>query len=236
MATFPVTLRAALSGQTLAEVEVYADDTVQALRAALHSQEGGCMVRCDFLFGGKVLVEHELLGDAGVQPGGVVDVLRSQGPWLAAACADGAARLWDLSSGDCFKTLHGDGAGLRKVVLLADQQHVLTGSDDGTAILWNLGGAGHRTLADHGACVTEVSASPDSKLVLTIAHGELRALVPERASRKRPAAGTRRSGSGSDLLQKWPHDRVCLNRPHGSSLGCQQWGVPSHSVWAFGLR
>eukprot|EP00439_Symbiodinium_sp_Y106_P042993 s5732_g5.t1 len=174
MATFPVTLRAALSGQTLAEVEVYADDTLQALRAAVHSQEGGCMVRCDFLFGGKVLVEHELLGDAGVQPGGVVDVLRSPGPWLAAACADGAARLWDLSSGDCFKTLHGHGAGLRKVVLLADQQHVLTGSDDGTAILWNLGGAGHRTLADHGACVTEVSASPDSKLVLTIAHGELR--------------------------------------------------------------
>ncbi|CAE7663661.1 HET-E1 [Symbiodinium necroappetens] len=174
MATFPVTLRAALSGHTLAEVEVYADDTLQALRAAVHSQEGGCMLRCDFLFGGKVLLEHELLGNAGVQPGGVVDVLRSPGPWLAAACADGAARLWDLSSGDCFKTLQGNGAGLRKVVLLADQQHVLTGSDDGTAILWNLGGAGHRTLADHGACVTEVSASPDSSLVLTIAHGELR--------------------------------------------------------------
>ena len=71
------------------------------------------------------------------------------GDLLASASADGAARLWDTSTGTQVAVLKADG-NLRKALFSPDGELVLTALNDSTARLWKTDG-------------TEVKFSPDTR-------------------------------------------------------------------------
>jgi len=82
--------------------------------------------------------------------------------------SDGAARLWDLPSGRCLRTLEGHLGELESVALTPDGRLALTGGSDGAARLWDLpSGRCLRTLERHTGEVTSVALTPDGRLALT---------------------------------------------------------------------
>ena len=57
---------------------------------------------------------------------------------LASGCDDRTARLWDVETGACVKTLEGHGDGVTSVCFSPDGKQVASGSADSMARLWLL--------------------------------------------------------------------------------------------------
>ncbi|CAK9038474.1 Vegetative incompatibility protein HET-E-1 [Durusdinium trenchii] len=161
-------LRTALTGHSVAEVEVELDDTVASLRSLVQAQASRSLVRFNLLVGGKVLKDHELLRHC-LDSQGVVEVVYLS-KCMATAIGN-SVRIWDLTSGDC-REFSAQGQ-VRKVAVLPDQKHVFTGSDDGTARLWRLEGGECLQRLEHAAPVSDLSCSPTGGLLLTLSNGRL---------------------------------------------------------------
>ena len=66
---------------------------------------------------------------------------------------------------DCFRTFNGHTDADKSVAFTPDERHVISGSADGTLILWGAAtGEALRTFSEHSAGVTKVANSPDGRL------------------------------------------------------------------------
>src|SRR5206468_791673 len=81
------------------------------------------------------------------------------------ASADGTARLW-ARNGAALRTLQ-HGAAVRIASFSDDGSRIVTGSDDGNARIWRIGGNTRPIVLRHGHAVLAASFSPDGRRVVT---------------------------------------------------------------------
>jgi WD40 repeat protein len=93
-------------------------------------------------------------------------VLSSDGRYLAMACVDHTARLWEISSGQEVASLKHDSEVL-SVAFSADGRYLATGSDDRAAKIWEVTSWREITRLQHQAQVSEVIFSPNGKFLAT---------------------------------------------------------------------
>lgn len=90
------------------------------------------------------------------------------GKTLATAHADGAVRLWDLSTGKAMAMLKGHKAAVTGVAFAADGKILASASPDGSVKLWDTAtGQEQATLAGHTEEVTALTFSRDGKSFAT---------------------------------------------------------------------
>ncbi|MGH7453161.1 MAG: WD40 repeat domain-containing protein, partial [bacterium] len=61
-----------------------------------------------------------------------------EGNIIATGSNDQTVRLWDVSTGECYKTLLGHTTRIRSVAFSFDGSTIASGSDDQTIKLWNI--------------------------------------------------------------------------------------------------
>merc|ERR1712166_231022 len=60
------------------------------------------------------------------------------GQYVVSGSRDHTARIWDVKSGDCIKTLEGHTKDVRDVSFSPNNQYVVSGSDDETVRIWKI--------------------------------------------------------------------------------------------------
>jgi len=99
-----LTIRHAVSGDSIASVRARNSDTASYLRETLLRMAGESGLALHFVFQSQVLDERTTLRDAGVQDGDTLYLVQT--PLLClTASFDGTARIWYLQNGDCRKML-----------------------------------------------------------------------------------------------------------------------------------
>lgn len=104
---------------------------------------------------------HGAVAAAAISPDGRT---AATGSW------DNSVKLWDAETGKSLEKLEGvHTAPVNSVAFLPDSgELLLTGSDDGTAVIWSLSGAQEpRVVARHDGPVNQAVFSPDGSKVLT---------------------------------------------------------------------
>jgi WD40 repeat protein len=90
------------------------------------------------------------------------------GTTALSASADGTLKIWDLTTGQCLKTIEGHDSGINSVAYNHDGRTVLSGSWDNTLKLWDIStGQCLKTLLGHDYGVISVAFSPDGKAALS---------------------------------------------------------------------
>jgi WD40 repeat protein len=88
--------------------------------------------------------------------------------WVAAACADGKAYLYDRATGNKAREVRADDGAVCTVSFRADSQAFLTGGADGEVRVWNVAdGKGLATLRGHTGLVWSAAFSADGHRVLS---------------------------------------------------------------------
>jgi WD40 repeat protein len=85
--------------------------------------------------------------------------------WLASASDDGVVRFWEAADGHSWDWLEIDQARVWSVAFSPDGQHMVTGSEDRKARIWNLEQLAGKRLLDSGAFYVPLvlTFSPDSQ-------------------------------------------------------------------------
>ena len=92
----------------------------------------------------------------------------TDGTWLATACEDGTARIWDAATGQLRATLTGHTDHVRAVAIAPDGTWLATASDDRTARIWDAAtGQLRATLTGHSGWVAAVAIAPDGTWLAT---------------------------------------------------------------------
>ena len=77
-------------------------------------------------------------------------------------------RLWDLTSGECFRTLNGHVLAVSKAIFLPNGDQIASCGWDSTARIWDVEtGVCHSALSGHEGYVYDIIPSPRGDLVLT---------------------------------------------------------------------
>lgn len=99
--------------------------------------------------------------------GSVEDIAVSPDGRYVAACYryDNFVRLWEIESGRVVRTYSGHSQDVWSVAFSADGSRILTGSDDGTAILWDTLSSRALNRYDIRGRVNEAVFSPDGKYI-----------------------------------------------------------------------
>ena len=85
---------------------------------------------------------------------------------LASGSQSGIVRVWEVSTGDCVKTLKGHSSTVWSVDFHPNGQTLLSGSHDSTVKVWNAQtGQSLRTLRGYSAGVRAIAFSPDGQLL-----------------------------------------------------------------------
>jgi WD40 repeat protein len=110
---------------------------------------------------GTVRIEaaHDRIPRAIFSPSGAV---------LAVAAPDGALALFDARSGAPRGHIAVHSGGPMRSLAFVDEQHVLTGGEDGRVALVDLAHGSTRVLARHAAYVRDVAPSPDRTLFASL--------------------------------------------------------------------
>lgn len=98
---------------------------------------------------------------------GPVNCLEQRGMTVVSGSWDGTAKIWDLETGQCIKTL-ADHSYAVTVCILADG-NILTGSQDGFLHLWNSQGTKLRTVQAHENIIRSIVELPTMG-ILTVAN------------------------------------------------------------------
>lgn len=128
-------IRWAISGSSLSVIHAHGSDTVRALEQKIVPQVGaGNAVK--LVFEGRVLAPQERVSEV-LENNAVLDVIcrRSQ---VFTASMDGNIKVWGTSQGECQATLTGHQGPVTSLALSADNQYLVSGSEDCTARIWNL--------------------------------------------------------------------------------------------------
>lgn len=127
--------RWAISGSSLNAIQAHGNDTVRSLEQKIVPQVGaGNAVK--LVFEGRVLAPQERVGEV-LSNNAVLDVIcrRSQ---VFTASADGSIKIWGTSQGECQATLLGHQCPVTTLALSADNQYLVSGSEDCTARVWDM--------------------------------------------------------------------------------------------------
>ena len=137
------------------------------------------------------------LYNCGVGDGSTLSVIMRAPVQVLTASADGIAKIWNSSTGECIQTFSGHIDGVQNVtgrhiskevnsaMFSPDGSAVLTASDDHTAKMWNATtGMCIETFLGHTAPVSMALFSPGGTEVLTVSEEDETAQVWNTASRK----------------------------------------------------
>jgi len=158
-----VEIRWAISGSNLNTIQAHSNDTVRALEQQILPQVGaGTAVK--LVFEGRVLAPQERLGEVlSAANNSVLDVIfrRSQ---VFTASMDGNIKIWGTSQGECQATLVGHQSAVTSLALSADNQYLVSGSEDCTARIWDVETLEcQHVLSEHFEAVHAVAISPDQR-------------------------------------------------------------------------
>ena len=155
------------------------------------------------------------------------------GRTLANSSTDQTVKLWDVSTGECMRTLHGHTHRIRSVVFHPNGSALIGGSEDQTIKLWDIStGQCVKSLPGHTGAVNSVSLSPDGQIVtsgsddqtvrlwnintgqcLKILHGHT---SPVRSVAFHPDGQIVASGSDDQTVRLWNiNTGQCLRTLHG---------------------
>jgi WD40 repeat protein len=102
-------------------------------------------------------------------PGEAIEqaIFSPDGRLVAAASADGTARVWEAATGFQLAVMLGHQNAVTQVAFSPNGGAVLTGSSDGTARTWVWNGRPSAVLAGHRGPITAVGFAPDGRAVVT---------------------------------------------------------------------
>jgi WD40 repeat protein len=87
---------------------------------------------------------------------------------VASGSADGTIKLWEISSGQCYKTIEGHGDEVFSVAFSPDGQTVASGGEDSSIKLWLVSSGQHlKTLQGHDNGVKSVTFSSDNDILVS---------------------------------------------------------------------
>jgi len=149
----------------------------------------------------------------------------------------GEVKLWNVRTGMERATLKGHAGPVYSCLVAANGETLITGSDDMTAIIWNVAGAEQATLPGHKLEVNSLAFAPDGKTLATVsddrmaklwdlASGEERANVePTRANLKfvvySPDGRLLAIGGGDRTVKLWDvasGQEAATLRGHGRTI------------------
>eukprot|EP00439_Symbiodinium_sp_Y106_P042471 s1244_g5.t1 len=182
-----ISVRHAVSGETLTVVRARPSDTPAYLREHVLRATGDGGVALHFLFQSQVLDEKltaSLDGTARIwylqsgdcrkmlvaRRGGQVQsaTFSHDGLTLLTVSLDGEGKLWCPESGRLLCELSGQAGGVLSGEFSADSKWITGASDDCTAIVWNAEtGKCSQVLSGHDDDVKSAAFSPDASLVVT---------------------------------------------------------------------
>ena len=89
---------------------------------------------------------------------GPVNSVEVQGTMLVSGSWDATAKIWDLESGQCIKTLEGHAYAV--TVSIMENGNILTGSQDGNLHMWSKTGAKIKTVQAHSNIIRNIIEIP----------------------------------------------------------------------------
>ena len=142
--------------------------------------------------------------------------------WIASACRDGTARLWDPATGERRGPVLRHRGSVTGVAWSPDGARLLTSGGDGQAQLWKVSGlAGPDRECAHQGSVENIALSPDGRLVAALA------LEPDMAVWRMPEGervATLPHG-GAVASAAWMDGQTLLTVTGDGTL--RQWDVPA---------
>ncbi|QNE78903.1 hypothetical protein F0344_33775 [Streptomyces finlayi] len=86
---------------------------------------------------------------------------------VLAACRDSELRMWDMTTGECVRTLPGEGVRTGAVWLSPDARQAVSAGDNGNLRVWDTGAGTCVVIQQPGAYVSSVCLSADGRFVLS---------------------------------------------------------------------
>jgi len=173
-------------------------------------------------------------------PGVVVQdlAINPQGRTLAAACADGAVRVWDCTNGQLLhqfrKTLRGLGhRGKVNAVVFGPHETVISGGEDGQVIQWDLADPSYRQrLPLNNWQVSTLALAPDSD-TLAVACGDGRIYLVSLTQQCQPKVLIHHQAAVTTLAVNAPEKLLVSG---GQDRTIRLWSLPagrlSHTITA----
>ncbi|MFI6860419.1 protein kinase [Streptomyces sp. NPDC050421] len=91
---------------------------------------------------------------------------------VLAACMDTGLRMWDITEGECVRTLPGHGVQVNSVWLDPDARRAVSAHYDGSVRVWDIDAGTHVTVSQPGAWVSSVCLGADGRYVLNAGEHE----------------------------------------------------------------
>lgn len=175
--------------------------------------------------------------DLGAHVGRAVIAFSPNGQILASASLDQTIKLWEVSTGQCFKTLQGYKHLVLSIAFAPDGSFA-TAHNDGAMQVWSADGQRLRSFGRHQSWVVSIAYSPDGQHLISgssdytakiwqVETGECLKTLQGHTSRVWSVAvslqGIIATGSPDFTIKLWSAVGECLKTLHGHD--CEVWGI-----------